>query len=84
LSVCYPKAVRKADAIDANLVLSIVEPISGRVARLTLALDDRLTDRYVLHVQGAGVDQNQPSGLARSLYVYDASSPDIVSGSGVG
>jgi hypothetical protein len=46
---CYTAlaaAVKKAEAIDANLVLSVVEPISGRVGRLPLALHDR-ADRTV-------------------------------------
>jgi hypothetical protein len=77
-------AVKKDEAIDANLVLSVVEPISGRVGWLPFALDDRQIERYGPHVQGTVAYQNPRPGPTRSPYVFDAGAPQIVSGSGAG
>jgi DDE superfamily endonuclease len=70
---CYTAvaaAGKKAEAIAAYLVLAVVEPLLGKVERLTLALDDTPTQRYGPHVQGAGVHHNPTPGPAGSPYVY--------------
>jgi hypothetical protein len=84
---CYTAlaaAVKKAEAIDANLVLSVAEPISGRVGRLPLALYDRQTERYGPYVHGTVAYQNPTPGLTRSTYDFDVGALQIVSGSEAG
>jgi hypothetical protein len=46
------------------------EVFPDEVERLTLALDDTPTQRYGLHVQGAGVHHNPTPGPAGSPHVY--------------
>jgi hypothetical protein len=70
---CYTAvaaAGKKAGAIAAYLVLTVVKPLVSGVTRLTLALDDTPTKRYGPHVQGAGVHHNPTPGPAGSPYVY--------------
>jgi hypothetical protein len=64
-------AGKKAETIVAYLVPTTVKPLVSGVERLTLALDDTPTKRYVPHVQGAGVHHNPTPGPAGSPYVYD-------------
>src|SRR5512132_792636 len=70
---CYTAvaaAGKKAGTIAAYLVLEVVKPLVSGIGRLTLALDDTLTQRYGPHVQGAGVHHNPTPGPAGSPYVY--------------
>jgi hypothetical protein len=48
-------AGEKADNIAARLVVESVKPLMAGAERLTLALDVTPTQRYVPHIQGAGV-----------------------------
>jgi hypothetical protein len=70
---CYTAvaaAGKKAGAIGAHLVLTVVKPLVSGADRLTLAIDDTPTRRYGPHVQGAGVHHNPTPGPAGSPYVY--------------
>ena len=70
---CYTAvaaAGKKAEAIAASLVLTVVKPLLGGVERLTLAIDDTPTPRYGPHVEGAGIHHNPTPGPAGSPHVY--------------
>jgi hypothetical protein len=70
---CYTAvaaAGKKAETIAAYLVLWVVKPLLGGLARLTLAIDDTPTPRYGPHVEGAGIHHNPTPGPAGSPHVY--------------
>ena len=70
---CYTAvaaAGKKAEAIAASLVRTVVQPLVSGVERVTLAIDDTPTKRYGPHVQGAGVHHNPTPGPAGSSYLY--------------
>ena len=70
---CYTTvaaAGKRADAIAAQLVAEVVEPLVAGDSRLTLAIDDTPTERFGPQVQGAGIHHNPTPGPAGSPYVY--------------
>jgi hypothetical protein len=70
---CYTAvaaAGKKAEAIAARLLVTVIKPLLGDAPRLTLALDDTPTQRYGPHVQGAGIHHNPTPGPANAPHVY--------------
>src|SRR5436305_7817686 len=70
---CYTTvaaAGKQADNVSARLLNDAVKPLVADQQRITLALDDTPTQRYGLHVQGAGIHHNPTPGPAGSPHVY--------------
>ena len=61
---------KRTDAIAAQLVRSVVQPLIADCKRLTFAIDDTPTPRYGPHVQGAGIHHNPTPGPVGSRFVY--------------
>ena len=70
---CYTAvaaAGKKAEAIAARLLATVIRPLIADWGRLTFALDDTPTQRYGPHVQGASIHHNPTPGPAGAAYVY--------------